>query len=57
MDGVASKRHIMWLKHWIRKQGKDPDEVFMKVEEIIVKTIMSVQPDITALTRRLQSND
>lgn len=57
MDGVASKRHIMWLKHWIKKQGKDPDEVFMKVEEIIVKTIMSVQPDITALTRRLQSND
>lgn len=47
----------MWLKHWIRKQGRDPDEVFMRVEEIIVKTIMSVQPDITALYKRLQSND
>lgn len=49
MDGVASKRHIIWFKHWIRKQGRDPEKIFKDVEEIIVKTLMSVYPDINAL--------
>jgi len=49
MDGVASKRHLMWFKHWILKQGRDPDIIFKEVESVIVKTLMSVQHDISAI--------
>lgn len=57
MDGVASKRHLIWFKHWIRKQGRDPEVVFQNMEEVIVKTLISVQSDIAAIYKRLQPND
>jgi len=46
LNGEGSKRHIDWLKQHLTNEGHDQELLFQEIEQIIVKTMISVQPSL-----------
>lgn len=46
-SGEGSKRHLNWLRNHLKKEGHDDEMLFQEIEQIIVKTLISVQPSLS----------
>lgn len=42
----GSKRNFTFLNEYLRQQGQDPDETWADISSIIIKTIISIQPQL-----------
>lgn len=45
--GMGHKRTLLWFKRWLGEQGHDVDEVWGRMEDMIVKTLIPVQPGLS----------
>jgi len=46
-DGVGNKRSITWLWKYLKDEGHETAWVKEAIKDVIVKTICSVQPEIS----------
>jgi tubulin polyglutamylase TTLL6/13 len=46
-SGEGSKRHLNWLRSYLSTNGHDDELLFQEIEQIIVKTMISVQPSLS----------
>ncbi|CAD8062339.1 unnamed protein product [Paramecium primaurelia] len=55
-DDVGHKRSLSSVFKYLKEQGHDVDQLISQIKSVIVKTIQSVQPDLSHLYRSQQHN-
>ena len=45
-EGDASKRSLAWLWDWMRARDIDPSVVWTSISDVIVKTLIAIQPGL-----------
>ena len=43
-DGQGSKRSLIWFKKWLAENGHDVDAMWRRLDDMLIKTLLSVQP-------------
>lgn len=56
-EGKSSKRSLTWLWDWMRERAMDPDAVWRDIADVVVKTLISVQPSLAQTYRTCKVND
>lgn len=56
-SGEGSKRHLNWLRSYLSTNGHDDELLFQEIEQIIVKTMISVQPSLSHQYKSCQPHD
>jgi len=57
LAGEGSKRHLDWFRKHLKDEGHDDDLLFQEIEQLIVKTLLSVQPSLAHYYKSCQPND
>ena len=56
-DNIGHKRSLKSTYEYLESQGKDVQELQMKIEDIILKTVCAVQPSLAHIYRSCQPED
>lgn len=54
-DG-ASKRSLTWLRSWLAECGVDAEVIWSKIADVVVKTVISIQPSLAQNYRSAKVN-
>jgi tubulin polyglutamylase TTLL6/13 len=56
-DNTAHKRSITSLNKTLRSQGKDVDKMWAEIKDLIIKTMLTIQPELAHSYRMCQPSD
>ena len=55
-DGVGSKWSLQALLKWFRDHGIDDNEIMASISDVVIKTLISVEADVSSLCGRCFRN-
>jgi len=56
-DGVGNKRSLVWFRRWLQDRGEDPAALDARIDDLVIKSLISVQPVLAHTYRSCKIHD